>query len=175
METIFFQEKQSMRNNKLFYFILLLSVFFLGVLIYGLVMQLGLDKPFGNKPLSDKGLIIFSILMTIVALGLPTLMYKSTLVTTIDNKRISYKYKPFQRRTKQILFADIDSYEVKQYSPIGDYGGWGLRYNFSKKSKAYNVSGNMGIEIALKSGKKILIGTQKPDEIKSVMEKVFRK
>jgi hypothetical protein len=58
--------------------------------------------------------------------------------------------------------------EVITYRPIIDYGGWGVR--FGRKGMAYNVSGNIGLLISRKNGKTILIGTQKPDEMKEKLE-----
>ncbi|MFN5983554.1 MAG: hypothetical protein ACK479_08820, partial [Fluviicola sp.] len=50
---------------------------------------------------------------------------------------------------------------VKQYSPFSDYGGWGLRFKILNFNDILlNVSGNKGIRIELKSGKKFMIGTQ---------------
>ncbi|MGK0329715.1 MAG: hypothetical protein ACJAXF_003214, partial [Polaribacter sp.] len=61
----------------------------------------------------------------------------------------------------------------RTYLPISEFGGWGLRggFFFNKgKEKAVNISGNIGIQLILKSGKKLLIGTQKESEAKSVLE-----
>jgi hypothetical protein len=57
----------------------------------------------------------------------------------------------------------IEKYEVITYDPILDYGGWGIKYN--RHGKAYNVSGNKGLQLYLKNGKRILIGTQKESEL----------
>ena len=51
-----------------------------------------------------------------------------------------------------------------------DYGGWGIKYGL--KGLAYNISGNFGIQLELKSGSKILIGTQKPDEVKKLLDEI---
>lgn len=53
-----------------------------------------------------------------------------------------------------------------------DYGGWGLRLGFFGKGRAYNISGNIGMQIVFKDGKKLLIGTQKSAEIKSFLERL---
>ena len=59
-------------------------------------------------------------------------------------------------------------------SPIQEYGGWGYRTSFGKKKgSAYNVKGDKGIQIELKTGKKLLIGTQKEDEAQQVIGRYF--
>jgi hypothetical protein len=71
---------------------------------------------------------------------------------------------PFQFKYNEISWNDVLTIEVRKYKPIREYGGWGYRFSF-KNGKAYNISGNMGLQIVLKNGDKILIGTQKPDEL----------
>ena len=54
-----------------------------------------------------------------------------------------------------------------------EYGGWGLRGGFflnKGKGTAYNVSGNIGIQLEFVNGKKILIGTHKRDEVDRVLK-----
>jgi len=43
-----------------------------------------------------------------------------------------------------------------------------------KAGVAYNISGNMGLQLELKNGKKILLGTRKPTELEDVLKKVQR-
>jgi TATA-box binding protein (TBP) (component of TFIID and TFIIIB) len=41
--------------------------------------------------------------------------------------------------------------------------------------KAYNVSGNKGVQLVFKNGKKLLIGSQKADELAKAIESVMNK
>ena len=61
---------------------------------------------------------------------------------------------------------------VREYSPIAEYGGWGLRGGFFGKGSALNVSGNKGLQLELKNNKKILIGTNKPKELSETLSKI---
>ena len=81
-----------------------------------------------------------------------------------------FQFKPFHLKEKHIKPDDINSFEVRKYKPIAEYGGWGIRAGGRKAGRAYNVSGNMGLQLYLKNNKKILIGTQKPGEIRKAME-----
>jgi len=66
---------------------------------------------------------------------------------------------------KRYLISDIETCESVTYRPIRDYGGWGIRYSFTKRSWAYNITGNKGVEIKFKGGRKLLIGSQRADEL----------
>lgn len=95
------------------------------------------------------------------------------LSTRIDENGISYKFSPFHVTYRQIKWHDIDKIYVRQYDAISEYGGWGLKGGaLWKKSKgvAINVSGDIGIQLELINGKKILIGTQKKNEAIQVIE-----
>ncbi|NNE30744.1 MAG: hypothetical protein HKN40_00090 [Winogradskyella sp.] len=71
-----------------------------------------------------------------------------------------------------LKWNDINSAYVRQYDALSEYGGWGLKGgNLWKKSKgkAINVSGDIGIQLELNNGKRLLIGTQKKVEAENVL------
>ncbi|WP_439128021.1 hypothetical protein [Polaribacter sp.] len=95
------------------------------------------------------------------------------LKTRIDEKGIYYKFFPFHLKFKQIPWQEIAKAYVRTYNPIGEYGGWGLKGGFfwrKSKGTCINVSGDIGIQLELKNGKKLLIGTQKKEEAISVLK-----
>jgi hypothetical protein len=94
----------------------------------------------------------------------PLLLIK--LKTRIDKIGIHYQFYPFHLKYRIIKWQEMDKAYVRKYDAIGEYGGWGLKGGlfFRKSGVAYNVSGNIGIQIFLKKGKKILIGTQEEEK-----------
>jgi hypothetical protein len=66
--------------------------------------------------------------------------------------------------------TELSKYEIRTYQPIREYGGWGIRYGSS--GKAYNISGNTGMQLELKDGTRILLGTQKPEEFLKAVDLV---
>ncbi len=108
-------------------------------------------------------------LMTAVIMVLTlSLLGSLKLQTRIDEEGIHYRMTPFHWKDQLIPWSDIDSVEVRQYSPIKEYGGWGIR--FGRNGRAYNVTGNMGIQVVKKNGKRILIGTQQAEEAKQRLD-----
>lgn len=112
---------------------------------------------------------VIAIAMAAMALSM-ALLASLKLKTRIDDEGVRYRLQPFHMREKLILWDEIDTIHVRKYSPMAEYGGWGMRHSI-KHGKAFNVRGNYGIQIVLKSGKKILIGTQKAEEAARVLEK----
>ncbi len=100
---------------------------------------------------------------------LPIFFFK--LITRIDEKGIHYRFFPFHRKQKSILWNEVKSAYVRQYDAISEYGGWGLKGGFRrKKGKAINTKGNIGIQLELTDSKKLLIGTQKETDAQKVLE-----
>ena len=123
--------------------------------IYGLYQQVYLNKPFGTSPNSDLGLLVFLLVM----LFLNALFVGSFLRTRIDEQGIHMDFIPFVRR--HISWDKIAHVEVVKY---GFVGGWGIRLG-SRYGTVYNVSGNRGLAIKLKSGSGLVIGTQGSDAL----------
>lgn len=95
------------------------------------------------------------------------------LKTRIDENGIQYQFSPFHLKVKHINWQEIETAQVRIYNPIGEYGGWGIKggalWN-KEKGKCVNISGDIGIQLVLKNGKKLLIGTQKEEEARSVLK-----
>ena len=123
------------------------------------VQQIVLGKPIGSEPAPD-----WAAWLTwgLCGVGLPLLMGSLRLVTRVDAAGLHVRFRPFLRRS--IGFDEITSAASVAYRPIRQFGGWGLRYGF-KNGWAYNVSGNRGVQLVLADGKKLLIGSQRPDEL----------
>ncbi|MCD0457434.1 hypothetical protein LPB85_18505 [Chryseobacterium sp. LC2016-27] len=92
------------------------------------------------------------------------------LETKIDEQGISVRFFPFQITFRYYPWRNIKKAYVRKYSPLGEYGGWGIRQGLFGKGKAYNIKGDQGLQIILNDEKKILIGTQKQNELKLYLE-----
>jgi hypothetical protein len=89
--------------------------------------------------------------------------------TRIMQDCIQFRFFPFHWKFRNLPKKLLSNVYVKKYRPLMDYGGWGIRWNLFGKGRAYNVSGNEGIQIEFKDGRKLLIGTQEPDAIAHVL------
>jgi len=72
-------------------------------------------------------------------------------------------------RWRVIPFEDIKSYKARTYSPLKEFGGWGIRFGF--ESKAYNVSGDKGLQLELENDRKVLFGSQDHKALEKAMKK----
>lgn len=160
---ILYSEKQKFKQ----WWIWLIVVFINVLYIYAVYRQILLGEPFGNKPMSNQWLLVFSI----VPILLFILFLISKLEMQIKPDGIYVRFFPFHLKYRVLLWQDISRAYIRKYSALLEYGGWGIRYGLFGKGMCYNVSGNMGLQIEFKNNKKILIGTHHPEEINKVLPK----
>lgn len=163
---VYFREVQRFRQIWLWILFLPISLLLVILFGYGMLKQLVLGQPWGTKPMSDTGLAIVGSLMILLGIGLLYLFYALKLVTKVrdDGIFIHYSFLSHQK----ISFEEINHYKVQTYNPIRDYGGWGIRCG--RKGKAYNVSGNRGVQLEFSNGEQLLIGSQRPEELARAIE-----
>ena len=123
--------------------------------VWAIFQQLVMGSPFGNNLAPDYVLVV---LVVIVGGGLPLFMYSTGLDTEVRDCGTCIRFRPFHRKWVVFGFESIQKAEASTYSPLKDYGGWGIRYG--RKGKAYNVSGNKGVLLTLRDGKNVLIGSK---------------
>ena len=106
------------------------------------------------------------IMITLVSL----LFLKLKLKTRVDEIGIHYQFYPFHFSFKKIRWTAIEKCYLRKYNAISEFGGWGLKFSFfGKNGKSFTTKGTIGLQLKLKNGKKILIGTQKKDELQRVL------
>ena len=106
----------------------------------------------------------------LIGIAIPLMFYFFELRTFVTKEGLHYQFFPFHFKKHIIKLDEIEKIEALQYSPLGDYGGWGIRYGF--KGKAYNVSGNKGVKVHLTNERNILFGSQKHNELARALKKI---
>ena len=105
----------------------------------------------------------FIVFMVFVPAAVAILFLTLKLETEVRSDGLYVRFFPFHIRYKEFTAEDLTECCARTYRPILEYGGWGIK--FGKKGKAYNVKGNKGVQLTLKNQKRLLIGSQKPDEL----------
>jgi hypothetical protein len=108
--------------------------------------------------------IFMFIVWVLIGIGMPLLFMFTMLVVEVCREGLFYRFYPFHLSYHRIPYEDIRTAEARTYRPIMEYGGWGIRYS-RKNGKAYNVSGNRGVQLELVNGKRVLFGSQNADEL----------
>ena len=155
MTGIHFEERQHLRQWWLWLLI--------GVLValgwWAVLQQIVLGVPFGTDPGPD-GLVL--LMWLLVGIVLPALLAWAHLRLAVTDQEIVIDYRPFTRR--RIALSEVMGAIARDYDALREYGGWGIK-GWSRDRRAYNVSGNRGVEVFLRDGRSVMLGSQRADEL----------
>src|SRR4051794_8581210 len=134
------------------------------IVLFGLYEQVVLGRPWGNHPVSNHAFLLIAgalclFVVWFLNLRLVTEVYPDALVIGF----------PLLWPSRRIPLSDILSARATTYRPIADYGGWGIRWNFSSSTTAYTAKGNRGVVLRLVRGKNVLLGSQTPEQLELVL------
>jgi hypothetical protein len=158
-EDILFTEQQ--RFNQVWVWVVLIIIDL--SLLFGIYHQVVGERGLKHDWVAG-GVLYFSSLLVF---AVTIIIFFSKLETTITKEAISVRFFPLILKTKVYHRDSIEQAVVRNYSPLAEYGGWGFRFN--SDGRAYNVSGDTGIQLVFKNGKKLLIGTNKGQEAANVL------
>ena len=151
MKKLLYAEKQIMDTWWMRLIFLFPSLLIWSILVFQILT--------GTSDTSNFTLVAIGVL----TLGLTLLMWNSRLRTDYYEDKIVFRFWPFHLKEKEILWSDVKSIKVVKYSPLRDYGGWGIRIGV--KGNAFNVKGNLGVLLEMKKGRSTLFSTQEPKEV----------
>jgi hypothetical protein len=160
----YFSEEQRFTDSPLIYVFAVSALGALGGLIYA---------AFTTNNTAEMEELLFAMVFSILILfGIGWLLFSIRLETRVENGQLRYRMPPLISKTRIIKKTDITHWEVITYKPVIEYGGWGMRQSI-KNGKALNIRGNKGLRLELSNGKKLLIGTQKPDMLTQALKKMM--
>ena len=97
-----------------------------------------------------------------LVLAVPAWFWLLRMTTEVHDDGVHVQFFPLWRK-RIIPFREIRNAAAQTYSPLRDYGGWGIRWG--PRGTAYNVSGDRGVLLELAGGKRVMIGSQRPEEL----------
>lgn len=159
---IVFHEEQQFRQ---WWLIALLVGSFLFTAVIILIAGNSLYK---SGATSFKGLLTGAVIILGSMIIFDSLFLGSKMITEVRDSSITVRAWPITKLQRVIPMDQVAKCEARTYDPIGEYGGWGIR--FGSQGKAYNMSGNRGAQLELKSGERVLIGSLKADELAAAIQ-----
>lgn len=113
----------------------------------------------------DNPVLVLVLLAGVIPMAL--ILYMQ-LETRIDGEGIKVMFVPFGFSKRFFSWKEMEKCYVRKYNPLVEYGGWGMKGIGNKK--AYNVAGNLGIQIVTRENKTFLVGTRNPDAARAVIK-----
>lgn len=166
--TVIFQESQRFSHTFVWMVVIIVFLVFAGLAGYDLAIHLAMRTPSAGKAISHSAFMIMGIAQIVTILFIFGIFYTAQLMTEVRTDGLYIRFKPFHASYRRIGFESLKTYTVCTYRPIMDYGGYGIHRGW--KGWAYNVSGNRGVQIELVNGKKIMIGSQMPEELVKALD-----
>jgi hypothetical protein len=162
--SILFSETQKFKQ----WWIWLILIGINGLFIYGVFTQIFGGESFGDNPMSNTGLLITTTLFLVFTL----VFFNLRLETKISKDGIYVRFFPFHLKFRYFMWSDLKKTYIREYAPLMEYGGWGLRYGLFGHGTAYNVSGKIGLQLQFSDDKKLLIGTNKSEALSKVLVQI---
>ncbi|NYT07960.1 MAG: hypothetical protein GKC05_06880 [Methanomicrobiales archaeon] len=144
--------------------IVLIVAFVAALAWYTFAVQILLGEPFGTNPAPD---IVVLIILAVFGIAFPLWFWIMKLEIQVTGTALRFRMYPLHPSWKEIPFPEIAGVMAVVYRPLREYGGWGIR--FGRKGMAYNVSGDRGVQVTLKSGKSFLLGSLRAEELELVL------
>ncbi len=128
-----------------------------------------------NAPMPGPDWRIEIPLPLLVGLGLPAILIacvlRMTTEVTPDACRVWFGWLPTYRKT--IPLGAVKAVEIVEYNAIREHGFWGLRVTRDGE-RVMTARGNRAVRLHLTDGGRVLIGTQRPEELAGVLERERR-
>lgn len=168
LDTVSFREIQRFRQPLLWVLLGTTAIVVIGLMGYGLFVQLILGRPWGNNPVPDGVLVAIAGSAILIMVAVVWLMYAARLITEVRISGLYVRFFPFHRAFQKVDLRNVTKIEVRTYQPIRDYGGWGIKNGL--RGKVYNVYGNRGVHLSFPLGTDLMIGSQRPEELARAIE-----
>jgi len=138
---------------------LLLLLIFLAV-VWPLI---GLGGEDGGEGASASGGARLAFLL-LGGMGFPILFYTfvGSLQTRVFSDAVEMSWGLAGVIRKRILLEEIREARSVTYSPLREFGGWGLRAG-GKKKTAWNIRGNRAVLLILEDGTRFYLGSDRPE------------
>jgi len=89
----------------------------------------------------------------------------------LDAAGAHYRLLPLQWRWRHLAWPEVARAYLRRYDPLGEYGGWGIKG--TSQNRAYNIANDEGLQLELRDGRRVLLGTQRPAELKRALAKLL--
>lgn len=121
--------------------------------------QVVLGRPTAKEPVPAW---LAWFLALVFGLGLPGFLLALRLITEVRPGMLTIRLFPVSK--VEIAAASITEASVRRYSPLKEYGGWGVRVSRTH-GRAYNAHGSLGVQLMVEGKGPVLIGSERPEEL----------
>ena len=138
--------------------------------LLGSAMVLGMVAMVADPRRRTVGAPIGMGIAATLLLGVVALLVLMRLSFWITTQGVFVRYFPFHGAPLGFQWSHIAAACVRRYDPVGEFYGWGLKRGPGGMS--YTVDGTWGLDLTLKTGDHVLIGTRDPEAVRHALERL---
>lgn len=127
-------------------------------LVFIAVRQLAFHQPWTHPTMTNGDVIFLTVLLVAVYIRLITVR----LVTDVRTSDLCVGLKGLWRM-RRIPLSEVGAVAPVRFDATKDFGGYGIRSG--ARGTGYIASGDRGVEFELTDHQKILVGSQRPEEL----------
>jgi hypothetical protein len=107
-----------------------------------------------------------AVWLLFLGIGVPLIIYAlmGQLRARVTSEGVEASWGLLEIVRKRIPFREIEDVEAVTYSPLGEFGGWGIRMGGHKK-KAWNIRGKRAVVFHLRDGTRFYLGSDYPERM----------
>lgn len=161
--SVLFEEDQRLTMWWVWAIVAPIAVFGIAVAVWVWRMQFVLHQRWDDRATSDTEAIVFMVAMALAGLLPLAILAFVRLRVRVRPDVLTMSYRPFFR--KRWAIDQVARAEARQFRPLAEYWGWGIRLSWQGRGWCYTVEGDRGVQVTLTSGKTFLIGSRRADEL----------
>lgn len=155
-----FQETQKFRQPWLWGLVLLPTIGILAIILYQLIT----GQPVGDKPAPTWLLLL---LLVVIPMPLVVGFYIAQLTLRVEEEGIYYGWNLFGSKQNRLPWNEIHSLMLIRYKLLGSGVSLTRKYG-----TVHSVRGDVGLFLETRRGRKLTIGTNKPDELDRALREI---
>lgn len=167
---VLYREVQRLDSPLLMGGVLLVALGLVAFWLFAMYRSVVSKKPLGN--LTPVSTLAMGIPFLVLGVSLATLFLTLNLTTEVRDDGLYVQLFPLHMSFQEIPLDGLEDYEVRTYSPIREYGGWGIRSG--SKGMAYNIAGDQGLQLTFSDQAPILVGTSDPSGLLDAFDQMVR-
>lgn len=130
-----------------------------------------LDVVLGVRIDDDAPAALPWVLVAVLGVLLPLFVVSLRLIVEVRPGDLRWRYVPIWGG--RIAIADVREAHAREFRPVSEYMGWGLRWAPGKGWCA-TVSGTRGVQLELASGRRFLLESREPRLLLAAIERARR-
>ncbi len=167
-----FREEQRIAQRLLLTVLVIDTLVIWGIIAFALYREVAMGQRWAQLSMLSPLALTAIAIAFLVPLVLLILMMQLRVVTEVHRDGLTIRLLPFNRRPYTMPLDQVTHIERTTFDAMREYGGWGVRG--TDADRAVIGGGNQGVRLTFRDGRRLLIGSRRPDDLMTALQRVIR-